>query len=185
MLLTNSNFKKSEWSGGTTTELFIYPPDSNYTARDFEIRISSATVDVDCSTFTPLPNFQRVLMILSGELEITHHDQYSKLLKQYECDYFSGAWNTTAKGRVVDFNLMTASHLKGDLKYLNLAKNSRYSLHKKKNEVVKAIYLHQGELKESNHVIKANQLFVLPVSEQEYIFEARKESHLIEIIVAQ
>lgn len=183
MLLTNLDFKKSEWSGGTTTELFIYPPDSNYTARDFEIRISSATVDVDFSTFTPLPNFQRVLMILSGELEITHQDKYSKLLKKYECNYFSGAWNTTAKGRVIDFNLMIASHLKGELKHLSLAKNSSYSLHKTKNEVLRAIYLHQGELKESNQIIKANQLFVLPTSEHEYIFEASEESHLIEIIV--
>ena len=45
----------SNWSGGSTTEFYIYPPQSSYSQRDFAIRISSATVDVESSEFTLLP----------------------------------------------------------------------------------------------------------------------------------
>lgn len=185
MLLTSLDFTTSVWSGGTTTQLYIYPPESSYAERDFHIRISSATVEVAVSTFTKLPNFQRVLMILFGELEITHQNRYSKLLKQYECDYFSGAWDTTAIGKVIDFNLMTAPGLKGELTHINLAKNENYSLQKKSNEVLKAIYLYQGELKTSQHIIKANELLVIENLDEIYNITAVENSHIIEICVTQ
>lgn len=79
MIITNSAYKTSSWSGGKTTEIFIYPPNSSYQARDFQIRISSATVEVGESNFTKLPDYNRVLMILLGQLEINHTGEYSKV----------------------------------------------------------------------------------------------------------
>jgi environmental stress-induced protein Ves len=111
----------SSWSGGTTTQLFIYPEHTEYAKRDFMFRISTATVETERSTFTSLPGFSRILMILKGELTIHHVGQYDKKLLPFETDMFDGSWRTSAEGLVTDFNIMfaqdqnaslTAHHLK-------------------------------------------------------------------------
>jgi uncharacterized protein len=43
--------KLSKWSGGETREYVIYPGVSNVADRNFDIRISSATVELESSTF--------------------------------------------------------------------------------------------------------------------------------------
>lgn len=44
--LPAGEFNISRWSGGTTTELFIWPYGASYAERRFSIRISTATVDI-------------------------------------------------------------------------------------------------------------------------------------------
>ena len=104
-ILTPQQFTTSEWSGGSTTQLYIFPATATYAARDFELRISTAKVEVAASTFTALPGVQRKLMILEGAITITHEGQYSKHLKPFEVDEFSGDWKTTAVGTCTDFNV--------------------------------------------------------------------------------
>ncbi|MDO4785630.1 MAG: HutD family protein, partial [Fretibacterium sp.] len=96
------------WAGGTTTQLAIGPEGADYAARRFEWRISSARVDLDESDFTPLPGFQRILMILEGAVHLTHEGIREVDLGPFEQDSFEGAWKTRSRGRCVDFNLMTA-----------------------------------------------------------------------------
>lgn len=103
----------SDWAGGTTTQLFIYPEGASYANRDFLFRISTATVETETSTFTSLPGFERILMILDGSMEICHKNHYSKHLYPFNTDIFNGDWETTAIGKVTDFNLMMASVVKG------------------------------------------------------------------------
>jgi environmental stress-induced protein Ves len=107
-IIPKSIQQTTEWSGGRTTELAIFPPEASYTNRNFEFRISTATVETETSTFTSLPGYKRLLMILKGELEITHIDQYTKKLAPFETDTFDGGWQTSAKGMVTDFNIMYA-----------------------------------------------------------------------------
>ena len=63
---TSSEYSTSAWSGGTTTELGIGPEGSRYADREFLWRISSATVDLEESTFTALPDYDRIIMTLEG-----------------------------------------------------------------------------------------------------------------------
>lgn len=107
--------KKALWPGGTTTQLCIYPPGADYARRDFLFRLSTATIDTFESTFTSLPGFTRQLMILEGELLIKHGGQYEKRLQRFDKDEFDGSWQTTAIGKVTDFNLMLSPAAKGDL----------------------------------------------------------------------
>ena len=75
------DFKTSNWSGGITTELFIYPREADYKKRDFLFRLSSATVDLDRSDFTPLPGFFRFISPLNGDLKISHDEKnFTKLM---------------------------------------------------------------------------------------------------------
>ena len=54
----------TRWSGGETRELYIAPENSSYAGRDFELRLSTATVETRTSDFTPLPDYQRILLLL-------------------------------------------------------------------------------------------------------------------------
>jgi uncharacterized protein len=98
----------TKWSGGTTTELYIFPPQAKYTERDFEFRISTATVEAETSTFTSLPNYQRILMVLVGVLKVDHAGHHTITLSPLDQDIFDGGWETTAEGKVTDFNIMFA-----------------------------------------------------------------------------
>jgi environmental stress-induced protein Ves len=106
-ILSPQHFTTSQWSGGTTTQLYIFPANASYSERNFELRISTAKVEVAESTFTALPGFQRKLMILEGEIFITHEGHYSKRLQPFEVEHFSGDWKTSAIGTCTDFNVMT------------------------------------------------------------------------------
>ena len=96
----------SRWSGGTTTQLAIYPPDAVYAERDFIWRVSSAVVELPESDFTPLPDYDRILMILNGELTLSHDGGGEYTLRALEQTSFDGASHTFSRGQVTDFNLM-------------------------------------------------------------------------------
>lgn len=96
----------SRWSGGTTTQLAICPDDAQYAERDFLWRISSAVVELPESDFTPLPDYNRILMILDGELTLSHDNGAEYTLYPLEQTAFDGASHTVSRGKVTDFNLM-------------------------------------------------------------------------------
>lgn len=123
--IKSDEFNASKWSGGTTTQLAIYPEDAVYAERDFIWRISSAKVEVEESTFTKLNDYKRVLMILDGKLSLIHKDQHSAVLNQFESDYFSGAWETSSYGSVVDYNLMMNQNCKGDIEYIRVENSNK------------------------------------------------------------
>ncbi|HEX3025679.1 MAG TPA: HutD family protein [Clostridia bacterium] len=99
--------KTAKWSGGTTTELYIYPRTADYKNRDFLFRLSSATVDDAVSSFTKLDGYDRTLILLSGSLRLVHKNIREATLGQYDKDCFYGGYETTGYGSgVTDFNLM-------------------------------------------------------------------------------
>lgn len=112
--------KVSKWSGGITNQLYIYPENSSYVDRDFKWRISSATVEAEESTFTKLPNIQRQIMVIDGELLLKHKNHHDKKLNKFEVDSFSGDWSTVSYGKATDFNLMTNKECTGNLEYINV-----------------------------------------------------------------
>lgn len=114
---TSNNRTTVNWAGGTSTEMFIYPPDGSFAERDFVFRISSATVEVEESTFTFFEGITRHLMILEGHLELMHVHRYEKILRPFDQDTFSGEWDTKSKGKVTDFNLMLKNGAEGKLEH--------------------------------------------------------------------
>lgn len=114
----------SRWSGGTTTQLAIWPPEAVYAERNFVWRVSSARVETEESEFTALPGIARCLMVLDGTLHLRHEGHYDVDLGRFAQDNFSGSWTTHSRGRVTDFNLMTASG-EGRVQLLEAAPSSR------------------------------------------------------------
>ena len=144
-IFRKKDFKPSRWSGGTTTQLAIFPHDAEYKKRNFIFRISTALVTVEKSTFTELPGIFRLLMVLDGELEINHKDKYSKTLKKFDVDKFKGDWETTAKGKVKDFNLMTTGTTVAALKSMILGKTEERQISLFENFNIIAYYAYKGD----------------------------------------
>lgn len=104
-VILSEQYGVSNWSGGKTTQMVIWPENASYSARDFLFRISSATVDAEESDFTILPDTARIIMVLEGELRLFHKGENTKLAK-YEAFCFDGGRPTKSYGKATDFNLM-------------------------------------------------------------------------------
>lgn len=143
-LTKKEQLNTSIWLGGTTTQLAIYPKEAIYKNLDFIFRISTATIEVEESTFTSLPNVSRVIMVLDGELTIQHKNQYTKQLKKFDTDFFSGDWETTSIGKVTDFNIMTRGPSKSTTSGFSLVEKSKKELIL--NSDIMAIYVSSGEI---------------------------------------
>ncbi len=117
----------TNWTGGTTTELFIFPATANYQQRDFDFRISTAMVAAEQSVFTSLPGYSRKLMVLQGAVSLFHRGHYSKVLTKFDVDEFEGSWETTSQGRCTDFNLMCKLGTEGSMEaeIIEKGKNQR------------------------------------------------------------
>lgn len=105
--LTPKEYKTSQWSGGTTTELLIWPEGADYAKREFQVRISSATVELTESDFTPLQGVVRYITPLSGGFSLTHPGCEPVVMVPMDAPYrFSGETPTHCVGKATDFNLM-------------------------------------------------------------------------------
>lgn len=104
--ISAQRFSTSKWSGGSTTELFIWPKDASYAERRFNIRISTATVDVESSTFTRLEGVTRCITPLGAGFTLTIGDGEPEFIPHGAVKRFNGAENVACAGRGRDLNLM-------------------------------------------------------------------------------
>lgn len=127
--LAPGDYTTSRWSGGTTTELLIRPRGALYAQRDFLCRLSSATVDLDRSTFTALPDYDRLIATLEGTITLVHDGGAPLTLAPYEVHAFDGGSETISLGRCRDFNLMLCKgRAAGSLRALTVADAAAFSL---------------------------------------------------------
>lgn len=115
-------FKTTDWSGGKTTEMFIYPEACIYSDRNFDFRISSATIEVESSNFTPLEGYYRLLTIIDGEIELIVNNSTQVTLKQDEPFWFSGSDDVTSRGKVRDFNVIFSADYRVNWQVLDAGK---------------------------------------------------------------
>lgn len=104
--LKPADYVVSSWSGGTTTQIGIAPETAVYADRDFLWRLSSATVELQHSDFTALPDYYRYIATLNGEIDVIHNDGQPIHLAPYQVHEFDGGWKTCSIGQCRDFNLM-------------------------------------------------------------------------------
>jgi uncharacterized protein len=146
-IITSEYFKPTRWSGGTSTELFIHPHTAEYLQRNFQFRLSTATVETDESDFTKLEGISRKLMVLEGKITLTHKDHYSRQLNKFDLDEFEGDWETSSIGKCTDFNLMTSGKTTGDLSVIVIEKDQFVNRSIKKICDWFLIYIHSGKVR--------------------------------------
>jgi len=182
--ITKELYKATKWSGGTTTELFIYPETASYSKKDFLFRISSAKVEVKKSVFTKLPNISRKIMVLEGNLKLEHKNHHQCELKRFNKDSFQGDWETTSLGKAIDFNLMTTAKCDGDIQHVELSKNEYFRISFENSSKNKSYhyYLYEGKLVnfENDLSLEEKDSFVIfHESNLKLNFIAQQNSHLI------
>lgn len=125
-IITKNEFITSDWAGGKTCQIAILPQGRNYGDRDFDFRISSATVDGEASEFTALPDYNRFLAVLNGEVKLLNETTKQKFkLTPYKIYAFDGSDKITSQGKCTDFNLMVRKNsCCGDLSAIKLFSNS-------------------------------------------------------------
>ncbi|WP_158534746.1 HutD/Ves family protein [Romboutsia maritimum] len=186
-IIRSEEYKISKWSGGTTTQIYIYPEESTYNDLNFKWRLSSANVNLEESTFTHLPGISRKIMTLDNELILEHENRYTRNLKPFEVESFSGDWKTKSYGKVTDFNLMINKDCDGDLKSLTINKNSSVEIYLENKDnkykyISKAFYCVDGNFKividnEELNVNKYDLLLVTMEKEDTKLLKIINESH--------
>ncbi len=104
-ILDPNTRKVTAWSGGKTTELYLYPSDGSYEERRFLFRISSATVDLPESRFTRLDGVVRYLTPLSEGFYLKRGERW-QFLGRGDVICFSGEEEILCRGSGKDLNLM-------------------------------------------------------------------------------
>lgn len=118
--MTARVIKKNEyvvhgWSGGTTAEIFCFPPSSSWDRKDFEIRISSADCRLDGAPYSDFTGYTRHITPLKGRMHMVHEGHHSVQLEPYDIDVFDGSWQTHHTGLAVDFNLLHTENWNGKM----------------------------------------------------------------------
>lgn len=112
--------KTTAWSGGTTTQLMIWPLDASYGDRNFDFRFSTATVEVEESLFSDLTGYNRYLMTLDSPLTVWEDDFPPFKLLPLSLYTFSGAAKVRTHGKATDYNLMVKPTFSAQLNVLQL-----------------------------------------------------------------
>ncbi|WP_314482577.1 HutD family protein [Streptococcus cristatus] len=115
-LLKSNDFQVSDWSGGKTKQLYLSPPTGHYGKRDFDYRLSTATVELAESQFSDLSGFHRILMSLDQILHLHNASrQEETVLAPFTPYFFEGSDSITSRGTCTDFNLIYSDHYQGQM----------------------------------------------------------------------
>lgn len=170
-LIKRNEQQITKWSGGTTTQLAIYPRNAEYKEGNFTWRLSSAKVDVEKSVFTCLPGISRILMVLDGNIKLEHLGHHSILLQPFEQDHFYGDWLTKSFGKARDFNLMMSKYCKGNLTAIILTEGKSLQVSDlsgtEHNKVTTTFYCVDGRIQiivDNEDAYELNELDMLLVS---------------------
>ena len=134
-LLRANDFQVSDWSGGKTKQLYLSPQTGHYGKREFDYRLSTATVELAESQFSDLSGFHRILMSLDHTLHLHNASQQEEtVLAPFTPYFFEGSDSITSRGTCTDFNLIYSDHYQGQM----LAISDREEL--SQDEAIQFIY---------------------------------------------
>lgn len=162
----------SKWSGGITKQLYIYPENCDFKKKDFKFRISTATTELEESTFTKFNNMNRIISVLKGQMALDHMKNHSIILHPYEIDRFSGNWTTHSKGKVTDFNLIINNNGNGDFYFKTIINNNINTINSK--NIISFIYCISGNIEINNLILKPNELAIFDTETIDYTSENAK-----------
>lgn len=168
-IIKKSDQLTTRWTGGTTTELAIYPKNSRFKDRNFSYRLSLAKVEIDESSFTKLPGIDRTLLVLDGRLTLQHPGQRTVTLEKFDTDAFKGSWDTISYGRATDFNLMTRGGTKGSLEGFTIEKGDTRTYTFNEDSSVLGCYVFRGALEvglDKSYSLEEGDLMLISVEKK-------------------
>lgn len=127
-LIPYSSYITTDWSGGKTSEIFIFPEGSSYSNSDYQARISLAKVDLEESVFTKLPGVERTLTVLEGNHMLSVNNLPFLPITQYSPVSFKGDDLTKGKGSALNFNFMKKSSKPHEINVMQVGAEERLVL---------------------------------------------------------
>jgi environmental stress-induced protein Ves len=155
--------KTISWTSGTSTELFVFPANGNFQTRDFDFRISTATVEAEETDFSDFSGLTRILMILTGKLTLIHENRYTKELATFDQDRFDGAWKTRSKGEVQDFNVMFTENYEAEVFHFTMSESEKREINLDTNPHFYFIF--NGEFEINGHNVSFGDLAEIRMTE--------------------
>lgn len=108
------DFKTTKWSGGTTSEIYIDPVGEEVNNRNFDVRVSTATCEMESSEFSDYTGYTRTIAPVNGELTLFINNS-KVFLRPYEVLRFNGSDKVTSVGTVRDYNLIAKNDVSAEL----------------------------------------------------------------------
>lgn len=180
-----NQFNKTQWSGGSTTELYISPTGSSFKSGQYDFRLSLAEIKDTPSVFTSLPGTQRTFTLLTGGVTLKHQGHHERELKPLDQDQFEGAWQTESLGTGTVFNLISKDVTSSMLMHKGLAIGEILELSAAQENQMAFAYLLNGVLEiayaEEKHLLQSDELLVL--KNESIRLTAHQASHLILVSV--
>lgn len=128
-ILRKEEYDYNEWSGGATSEILITPENADFFSGNYNLRISIATVELEASKFTKLPDTFRVLTVLEGNHQLKINNKDYQRIAPFHPISFKGDDRVKSKGKSVNFNVITKNETpfkvvvypleEGDIKTIN------------------------------------------------------------------
>jgi environmental stress-induced protein Ves len=171
--------KTISWASGTSTELFVFPANGNFQTRDFDFRISTATVEAEETNFSDFSGLTRILLVLKGNLTLIHENRYTKELKTFDQDRFDGAWKTRSKGKVQDFNVMFKENYKAEVNHFSLSVNDIREINL--DSKLHFYFVFNGKYHLNGQLVNAGDLIEIPQNKMEKLnFSCIEVGNIIE-----
>ena len=83
-LYREEDFKTSQRIDGRTQELVLDPESSTYLERNFIWRLSLDFIEKEEANLSRLPDYDRILMVVEGEVVLSHEEQRVTRLKELD-----------------------------------------------------------------------------------------------------
>ncbi len=102
--IKRDQIKPSIWSGGKTWTYYIAPQNATLQERNFDIRISSASVETEQSTFSDFSGYKRFISVLTEPITL----EINGLKEIVDCNTiveFSGSDHVISYGKTLDINV--------------------------------------------------------------------------------
>ena len=183
LLIKSSDMSVSEWSGGDTREIYIYPEGSSYRERNFILRFSTAFVQDEKSTFTNLPGVQRELILLDGHMKPYRNQELLANMDPLDKCSFSGEEDITSEGVGRDVNLMLRENKKGNLSVYRIEQGREFAVPTDAAGIsIKILYLTKGKgtFVSENERISVQEGDAVRITNGKIYFCAEEESLLVE-----
>lgn len=122
---SSNDFIKTNWGGGITSQIAIFPENTSCKTQDFIWRVSSASVEEKETDFTIYPRYYRLIGPLDESLELQHENGEKTVLYPGDIYAFDGNEKIHSRGICRDINVMfRKDSAEGTLQFLELAVGS-------------------------------------------------------------
>jgi environmental stress-induced protein Ves len=120
---------------------------------------------------------------LKGNLILTHEGRYTKEMKPYDQDTFSGEWPTSSVGKVTDFNLMLKHGATGSLNHQHLKAQAQIQHHSGAERTF--VYVAAGQLRFQDQLLETGDLLAYDATTLELKAEVNSDLIFIEVDLSE